>query len=121
MYDILSYHDSKWKSLYKKVDDIHSFHTSLSDGRQESLFHSIRDMKQDIFNLSSMLLDNHDESIKVQIHDSSKEDLSKELGDLRLSVNKMALMLEKLASSEKTSKNIPPKNIKSNPQIEKKV
>lgn len=101
IYDTLSSHDSRWNLLYKKIDDIHSQHTGLSDNGQESLFKSIREMKQDIFNLTSVFMDNHDESVKIQVHDSSKNDLIKEIGDLRKNVNQMSLVVERLAAKDK--------------------
>lgn len=113
IYDILSNHDSKWITLYKKMDDIHSLYTKFSEDRQESLFRSIKEMKQDIFNLSSIFMDNHGESVNVQIHDSSKEELLKEVGDMRKIVNQMALTIEKLAAKDKPI-------IGSSPQIVKK-
>ena len=103
VYDILNTHDSKWKSLYKKIDDIHSLHNKMSDNVQESLFKSIKERKQDIFNLSSILMDNNDGSIKVQVHDSSKEELIKEMADLRQSVKQMSRRLEEFAAKDITN------------------
>lgn len=101
MYDMLSDHDSKWKILLKKIDDI----SRISDTSQESLFKSINEIKQDTFNLSSILMDNHDGSVKVQVHDPSKEEMAKEMADLRQSVKQMSLTLEKLITRDKTCTN----------------
>lgn len=45
-------------------------------------------MKQDIFNLTTIF--NHDEPINVQVHNSLKDELLKEIGDLQKYANKIA-------------------------------
>lgn len=112
IYDILSYHDSKWKSLYKKMDDIHCHHSKISENGQQSLFHSISEIKQEILNLSSIFMDFQDESVRVQVHDSSKVDLLKEVSELRRSVNQMATTIEKFAAQGKQNNRSSPPAIK---------
>lgn len=101
IYDILSYHDAKWKALFNKMDEIYSLHTRNAGSDGESLFCSISEMKQDIFNLTSIFMDNQDDSIKIQFHDPSREGLMKQIGDLRTSVNQMALKVDNLVSKDK--------------------
>uniref|UniRef100_A0A6P7F4W4 Uncharacterized protein LOC114326528 n=1 Tax=Diabrotica virgifera virgifera TaxID=50390 RepID=A0A6P7F4W4_DIAVI len=68
-------------------------------------------MKQDIFNLVSIFMGNHEETVKVQIQDTSKEEIVKEMADLKMTINQMAHKIEKLGTNEKPNKT-PPQTIK---------
>lgn len=48
-------------------------------------------------------MDNHDKSIKAWVCNLLKEELLKEIRDLRKDVNKIALQIGKLTTKEKTN------------------
>lgn len=82
MYKILN-HKSKYKILYQKINYIHILHTGSCLNQHETVVNSISEMKQDMFNPSFIFMENHDESIKVHVHDSSRDEILKERGILR--------------------------------------
>lgn len=64
-------------------------------------------MKQDIFNLTNIFMNNHHKTnIKIHFHDSTKDALSKEIGDLQKDVNKMAQLVDKLTVREISIKRV---------------
>lgn len=68
MCEMLNNYDSKRKILSRNINNINSFYTGSAVSRQGTIVNSIREMKQDIFILSSILTDNQNELIKFHVH-----------------------------------------------------
>ncbi|KAH1028481.1 hypothetical protein HUJ05_001836 [Dendroctonus ponderosae] len=93
IYDIMLSLESKWGILEGKLDDIRRVTELFTTCKPDMLLRSMRDMEQNLFSISQVLLGNDEDNISIQVHDSSSADLKMGMEGLRDGLANVAAMV----------------------------
>ncbi|KAH1021837.1 hypothetical protein HUJ04_011322 [Dendroctonus ponderosae] len=98
MYDILLSIESKWGILEDKRDDIHRITELFTTCKPCMLLRPMRDMEQNLFSISQVLLGSNEDNISIQVDDSSSADLKIGMEGLRDGLTNVAAMVRELSA-----------------------
>lgn len=96
MYDMLLQNETKWNFLEKKINDIHETTNLFTTFNPNILLKSVRDMEQNIFNISSVFFNNTEETMKIQVHDSSSAEIKEAIECLKNNVANITRLVKEL-------------------------
>uniref|UniRef100_A0A6P7FZ42 Uncharacterized protein LOC114335712 n=1 Tax=Diabrotica virgifera virgifera TaxID=50390 RepID=A0A6P7FZ42_DIAVI len=94
-YDLLTKNDGKLDYITKKIDEIHKLNNLLNP---EYLSKSIRQMGQNIFNISSVFFGCSNDTIKVQVQDSNSSEIKLGLDRLSSNVSEISNQMSNLSN-----------------------
>lgn len=98
IYDMLLKNETKWNLLEKRIEDIHKSLEAFAMFKPDPLLKSLREMEQNIFNISSIFLNNSEDTIKIQMQDASSGEILVGIENLKINLTKVSSVVNELTS-----------------------